>query len=95
MLLQGVVSFEEVSEALEQLGFPPRMRRTFRDRFEDWRRLFALRPRITMPELSLVTGLEETQIGVRLLEFGVASEGDLLVAPSGGLQRPAAQLAAP
>ena len=75
VVLEGAVSFRELTEALTESGVPASARQRFRDRPADWNRLFEIQPRLTLAELLAVTSMDGASIRKRLPEFGVREEG--------------------
>jgi putative protein-disulfide isomerase len=75
VVLEGAVSFRELTEALSESGVPASARRRFRDQPADWNRLFEIQPRLALAELLVVTSMGEATIRKRLAEFGIRQEG--------------------
>jgi len=77
VLLQGVVPYHELTQALSDLGVPEECRQRFQDRLPDWKRLFRLRPRLSLSELQLVTRLDRRTLERRLQTLGVTRSDSL------------------
>ena len=81
VVLHGIVSYSDVLQPLARMGLAPADRRRFIDRPDDWTRLFAIHPRLTLAEVRLVTGLDGPELEASLARNGVREEGGFLVRP--------------
>ena len=75
IILQGVVPYSDLTKALSEMGFSLKRRKRFRDRPRDWERLFRLRPRLTVTELTLLTELSPSALEKRLRQVGARRDG--------------------
>lgn len=75
IVLEGVIPYSDLTRAIADMGFPAKRRRKFRDRPRDWQRLFQLRPRLSLPELTLVTELRRDDLKKRLSQLGARQIG--------------------
>lgn len=78
-VLNGVVTYAEVIHALLTLGLPPRARRRFEDRPQDWDRLFAIHARLTLAEIRLVSRLEGQALAESLARNSIQESGPFYV----------------
>jgi protein-disulfide isomerase-like protein with CxxC motif len=73
-LLQGLVPYEELVETLASVGLREDRRRRFHGSARDWERLFAVRERITLPEIRHLSGWDDGDILRRLSQIGAIDE---------------------
>ncbi len=78
-ILKGLVTYGEVLQGLNEVGFSLKDRRRFQNNAEDWERLFAIHPRLTRPEVQLVTRMEGDELFRSLGLFGIGEDGPFLV----------------
>jgi len=73
--LLGVVTYNEVLQALYRQGLSLGDRRRFANRPEDWDRLFSIHPRLTLPEIRLLSGLSDDELAWSCARYGLQKQG--------------------
>jgi len=79
LILKGLVTYGEVLQGFNQMGYSLKDRRRFQNAAADWDRLFAIHERLTRPEVQLVTRLEGDELFRSLDRFGIGEDGPFLV----------------
>ena len=74
-VLSGNVSYDELTEALEETFREPIRRRRFGNTASDWQRLFRIHSRVTTAEIAQLTGWSSERIEAELAKRGFVLQG--------------------